>query len=333
MTENQLFIPIDDAADTDGTRPWPPNATTPAYANANIRISSSFGTDTKAYAGRDNNVIVRVKNRGPETRKNVSVQAWLFDPGIGMSSPGDAVKRFGNAGNPQDIKKDELVTFFMTPVWHPDPTELGGEPQKHFCLMANTFQQGGGEGQEVPVTSTEPLHPDKDPHHGQCNIMLVPAPQGGGGGTSKNIPTTTYPPPEFAAATLGASTRYLVRADHVTTKPDAGQLDVLRTHSGIVPNGDGTSVGGLSLMTSRGPVPITLSSVAPGFDLRSELIPGLDTPFTFAEGRPNKIPTDIVVRLPEGAPIGSLHVFDLGLWTDRGDMVGSGLRIMTLVTE
>ncbi|AYV32063.1 hypothetical protein EES41_35510 [Streptomyces sp. ADI95-16] len=321
MPGNDLYIPIDDSADGGTERPYPTDRATKPWENANIRIQPEGGTEsTSAHAGRKNTVIVRVKNKGQEVMTGVQAQAWVFDPGIGEMTKENAYDWFDNAGNAQTIKPGEKATFRMTP-WNA-PSFGDGVTEKHFCLRANTYQVDG-EGERVTRTAGT-LKPDTDAHQGQCNITLVTAPQGQG--TSQKVPTTTFPPP-------GGDPVYMLRADHVTTKPDVGELAVLKAHGGIVPNGGETSVGGLSLMTSRGPVPITLSSVAPGFDVRSEFIPGFDTPFTFAEGRPDKIPTDIVVHIPEDAAIGSLHVFDVGLWTERGDMVGSGLRVLTLVTE
>ncbi|MER5199996.1 hypothetical protein ACWD3J_41575 [Streptomyces sp. NPDC002755] len=324
-----LYIPVEDA--DDGTqRPYPTNTGTPPWASANIRISYLGVEGTKAYAQKDNKVVVRVKNKGAQSMANVKVQAWVFEPGIGMNRPGDAIFPFTYEGT-QTLDPNARATFTMKEAWNPGPEVLGGAAEKHFCLMANVYQAGGAnpEGKELLYTNTDPSNKvdvDNNQHHGQCNIVLLPASQApSGGGTNSKVPTTTFPP-------RGGSAEFRVRADHVTTKPEASQLAVLKAHPGIVPGG-GTAPGGLSLMTSKGPVPITLSTETPGFDLRSEVIPGLDTPFRFSEDRPDKIPTDIEVRLPEGAPLGSLHIFDLGLWTERGDLVGGALRVMILVTE
>lgn len=324
MPGNDLYIPIDDIADNGTERPYPSDRATKPWENANIRIKPEGGMEgTSAYAGKLNTVIVRVKNRGQTEMVGVQAQAWVFDPGFGEMTKESAKGTFGNAGNAQSIKPGEKATFLMTP-WNA-PELDGGVASKHYCLMANTYQEGGAnEGTKITRTAGT-LHPDDDAHQGQCNITLVPAP--GGSGTYNKVPTTTFPPRG------GTQAEFVLRADHVTTKPDTGELDVLRAHGGIVPNGQGSSVGGLSLMTSRGPVPLTISSVAPGLDVRSEFIPGFDTPFTFAEDRPDKIPTDIVIHIPEDAALGSLHIVDVGLWTERGDMVGSGLRVLTLVTE
>ncbi|MEU3750530.1 MULTISPECIES: hypothetical protein [Streptomyces] len=321
MPGNDLYIPIDDAADDGTLRPYPTDRATKSWENANIRIQPEGGAPgTSAHAGKKNTVIVRVKNKGPVPMTNVQAQAWVFDPGFGDMTKERALDWFGNAGSAQTIDPGQMGTFRMTP-W--DAPSLGdGVTEKHYCLRANTYQVNG-EGAEVTRT-VGTLNPDADAHQGHCNITLVKVQQSQG--TNQKVPTTTFPP-------RGGSQEFVLRADHVTTKPDVGELEVLRAHGGIVPSGHGSSVGGLSLMTSRGPVPLTLGTVAPGFDVRSELIPGFDTPFTFAEDRPDKIPTDIVVRIPEDAPLGSLHVFDLGLWTERGDMIGSGLRVLTLVTE
>lgn len=323
MPGNDLYIPIDNTADDGTQRPYPTDRATKPWENANVRIRPEGATtdSTSAHAGKKNTVVVRVKNKGPAEMAGVQAQAWVFDPGIGAMTKENALAWFNNAGNAQKILPGQTATFFMTP-W--DAPDLGGAAEKHYCLMANTYQEGGANEGEKVTRTVGSLHPDTDAHQGQCNITLVTAP--GGGGTYNKVPTTTYPPP-------GGSQEFVLRGDHVTTKPDAGELDVLRAHRGIVPSGHGSSVGGLSLMTSRGPVPLTISSVAPGLDVRSEFIPGFDTPFTFADDRPDKISTDIVVHIPEDAAIGSLHVVDLGLWTERGDMVGSGLRVLTLVTE
>ncbi|MFI1812900.1 hypothetical protein ACH414_21475 [Streptomyces sp. NPDC020422] len=320
-----LYIPVEDA-DDGSQRPYPTNTPTPPWAGANVRILCNGKEGTEAYARHDNTIVVRVKNKGSQPMQNVTAQAWVFDPGIGMGRPGQAIHRCDTEQPIQEIAAGGVATYFMTKPWHPETGDLGGADRKHFCLMANVYQKNG-EGQELLYTDPNAvLDVDHNQHHGQCNIMLLPADQAppGGGGTNSKVPTTTYPP-------RGGNAEFMIRAEHVTTKPGESQLALLRGHPGVVPGG-GTVPGGLSLMTSKGPVPITLGTETPGFDLRSELIPGLDTPFRFAEDRPDKIPTDIEVRLPEGAPLGSLHVFDLGLWTERGDLVGAGLRVMILVT-
>ncbi|MFE7546760.1 hypothetical protein [Streptomyces gardneri] len=322
-----LYIPVEDM--DDGTqRPYPTNTPTPAWAGRNVRILCNGKEDTKAYAENDNTIVVRVMNKGAQAMQNVTAQAYVFDPGIGMMGrPGDAVHRCDTNQTAQDIAANSMATFFMKAPWHPHTPDLEGATEKHFCLMANVYQKGGEGAELVYTDQNAALDVDHNQHHGQCNIMLLPASQAppGSGGYNPKVPTTTYPP-------RGGNPEYQVRAEHVTTKPEESQLALLRGHPGVVPGG-GTAPGGLILMTSKGPVPITVSTETPGFDLRSELIPGLDTLFRFAEDRPNKISTDIEVRLPEGAPLGSLHVFDLGLRTERGDLVGSGLRVMILVTE
>ncbi|MFE2323345.1 hypothetical protein ACFXD5_05365 [Streptomyces sp. NPDC059385] len=324
MTDN-LYIPVEGV--DDGTqRPYPPNPN-PAWNGVSLRFIYNGIEDVKAYIGKDNQILVRVKNRGDQAMDNVTVQAYVFQSGFGFGYPGYAIHRC-DVDQPQQTVGGHggTATFFMKGPWKPLDTD--GAADKHFCLLANVYQVGG-EGKALDYQDPNAvLDVDHNQHHGQCNIVVLPASQApaGSGGTSSKVPTTTFPP-------RGGSAEFSVRAETVTTKPSESQLALLRGRPGVVPGGGPTALGGLSLTTSRGPVPITLGTGTPAFELRSEVIPGLDTPFRFSEGRREPIPTDIEVRLPEGAPLGSLHVFDVGLRTERGDLAGSGLRVMILVTE
>lgn len=319
-----LYIPVEEA--DDGTqRPYPPTAPTPAWAGQNVRLRCNGKEDTKAYIGLDNTLVVRVKNKSDQAMDNVTAQAYVFASGFGFGYPGYAEHRCDVEQTVQSVGAHGTATFLMKPPWKPKDTD--GAPDKHFCLLANVYQKGG-EGKELLYNDPNAvLDVDHNLHHGQCNITVLPASQAppGSGGTSSKVPTTTFPP-------RGGTAEFTVRAEHVTTKPEESQLSLLRVHPGVVAGGS-SAVGGLSLMTSKGPVPLTLGTETPRFALHSDVIPGLDTPFRFADGPRDKIPTDIEVRLPEGAPLGSLHVFDVGLRTERGDLAGSGLRVMILVTE
>ncbi|MEU6928760.1 hypothetical protein AB0A05_06310 [Streptomyces sp. NPDC046374] len=325
MTDN-LYIPVED---TDGgtQRPYPPNPN-PSWNGENLRFNYNGIPDVKAYIGKDNPILVRVKNKGDQPMDNVTVQAYVFQSGFGFGYPGYAIHRCDIDQPKQTVAAHSMATFFMKEPWKPGDTD--GAPDKHFCLLANVYQdQAGGEGKRLLYEDPNAvLDVDHNQHHGQCNIVVAPASQAppGSGGTSSKVPTTTFPP-------RGGSAEFSVRAETVTTKPDESQLALLRVRPGVVPGGGADALGGLSLTTSKGPVPITLGTGTPAFELRSEVIPGLDTPFRFSEGRREPIPTDIEVRLPEGTPLGSLHVFDVGLRTERGDLAGSGLRVMILVTE
>ncbi|GEB61288.1 hypothetical protein [Streptomyces gardneri] len=320
-----LYIPVE--ATDDGTqRPYPANAPTPPWLGQNLRFTYNGVPDTKAYIGKKNNIVIGVKNKGDQPMDNVTVQAYVFAAGFGFGYPGYAAFRCDVDQPIQTVGAHSMATFVMKEPW--EPVDTDGAPDKHYCILANVYQVGG-EGKLLDYQDEHAvLDVDHNQHHGQCNIVVVPAPPPppGGGGTTSKVPTTTFPP-------RGGNSEYMVRAEPVTTKPEESQLSLLRVRPGVAPGGGDTALGGLSLMTSKGPVPITLGTGTPGFDLRSELIPGLDTLFRFPEGPRDAIPTDIEVRLPEGAPLGSLHVFDVGLRTERGDLAGSGLRVMILVTE
>ncbi|MFS8197499.1 hypothetical protein ACLVWQ_02310 [Streptomyces sp. CWNU-52B] len=330
---DRLVIPIDGT--DNGSRPWPDTNTTKTWDNNSLWLRTftdpqhphdpNYPVDSNTTrVGEETTVMVRVRNKGSDPALGVKIQAWLFPPGFGEMKTSSAYMGF-DLTPARDIPAGTTLDIRVPPIWKPSEPEYQRTSGGHFCIAANCYQSdtvANPEGKLLGVNDT--VRPSTDQHHAQRNIVLLPAPQGSG--TSSKVPTTTYPPP-------GGSQQYLVSAEHVTTKPSAGQLAMLVHHPGIVATEADLARGEISLNTSRGPVPVTVGTEPPGFTLRSDHIPGLDTLFGFAADRPDRVDTDIVVERPKDAPVGSLHTFDLALWSERGDMIGSALRVMLLVTE
>ncbi|MFF0430707.1 hypothetical protein ACFYU9_00560 [Streptomyces sp. NPDC004327] len=327
-----LFIPIDYSLNgpgsDDGTqRPW--NGSPVWYANNSIWVDP--GVD-KAQIDQETHVKVRVSNKGDTLMKAVTVDAWFFVPGIGDMSPSSALKRFSSGQ--LDIKAGESVVFTAdaSPVWKPSDPELAKTQGGHGCIIANCYQSdevvANPEG--APVGETTPVDPTVDQHLGQRNITLVKVSQDDAPAPQK-VPYTTFPPrggnPEVMVNASPANPR-IDRIDPTSEFVLASQEGIEAFEAGM----DGGS--GLNLITSGGPVEIRPSTDPPSFELSAEGMPReLGTRFRFDEGRPDQIDSEIMVRLPANAEIGSLHTFDLGMYDADDVLIGSGLRVLVLVTE
>ncbi|MFD9724987.1 hypothetical protein [Streptomyces sp. NPDC059072] len=326
-----FFIPMD--GNDGGSRPWPDSNTTKFWDNNGLCIRTyPIAGDRSRYEDGNTTrvdletvVKVKVQNKTSNLIQGVRVQAYLFSPGYGPSmTPSAKYKPFDEAP-PTDIPGGQAVEIVAPPVWKPTTTELGmTSATAHFCVAANVYTTGpNAEG--ALLAENQPFEPVKNAHHAQRNIVLREASHGPG--TSSKVPTTQYPPPG------GGDTMFRVSTEHVTTKPSESQLAMLVHHPGVVATEAGIARGEISLTTSGGLVPITVGTEPSAIALRSDLVPGLDTLFSLPPDRPDRIDTDLVVDLPEGAPLGSLHTFDIALWSERGDMLGCPLRVMILVTE
>ncbi|MEU6975400.1 MULTISPECIES: hypothetical protein [unclassified Streptomyces] len=324
MTDH-LYIRMSDT--DDGVRPWPDSNTPKFWDNDGLWIRTFpdpnhpqdhvDGNTTRV--GLKTLVMVRVKNKGPELMQDVRIQAYLFPPGFGAMTP-SAKQAVFNLAPPTNINPGAVVEIEVPPQWTPLDSDYQKTSGGHFCIAANVYTSTDGK----EVGAFETFEPVNNAHHAQRNLVLNDAPHGPG--TSSKVPTTQYPPPV-------SDMLYLVTAEHVTTKPSPGQLDMLVHHPRVVSTEAGLARGEVGLSTSSGTVPITVGTEPPVFGLSSDFIPGLDTRFRFAPDRPDRIDTDLIVDLPKDAPLGSLYTFDIALWSERGDMVGCPLRVMLLVTE
>ncbi|MFD5887266.1 hypothetical protein ACFWHQ_15010 [Streptomyces sp. NPDC060334] len=327
MTDN-FYIPMD--GDDSGARPWPDTNTTKFWDNNGLWIRtfpvpgdrSRHDDGNTTRVGLETLVMVRVTNKVDALIKNLRIQAYLFPPGFGAMTP-SAKQAVFDLAPPRDIPGQSTVEIEVPPTWTPGEPDYQKTSGGHFCIAANIYTLGQGSEGKL-LGADELFEPVTNAHHAQRNIILKEAQHGSG--TSSKVPTTQYPPP-------GGDTMFRVSAEHVTTKPGEGRLAMLVHHPRVVSTEAGIARGEISLSTSGGPVPITVGTEPPAITLRSDLIPGLDTLFSFAPDRPDRIDTDLVVDLPKDAPLGSLHTFDIALWSERGDMVGCPLRVMILVTE
>ncbi|ALO05888.1 hypothetical protein AQF52_0288 [Streptomyces venezuelae] len=327
MADN-FYIPMS-GSDT-GARPWPDTNTPRHWDNDGLKIRTFPNPDDRTrhddgnttQVGLETRVLVRVTNRTNAPIGNLRIQACLFPPGYGAMTP-DAKWRLFDQASRTDIPASATVDIEVSPSWTPSDTEYQRTSEGHYCMAANVYTTGtNAEG--VQLATDKPFEPVTNAHHAQRNLVLNDVSHGPG--TSSKVPTTQYPPP-------GGDTMFRVSTEHVTTKPSDSQLAALVRHPRVVATEEGIARGEVSLSTSGGLVPVTVATEPSAIALRSDLVPGLDTLFSFAPDRPDRIETDLVVDLPKDAPLGSLHTFDIALWTERGDMVGCPLRVMTLVTE
>ncbi|MFI8961904.1 hypothetical protein ACIGO8_07295 [Streptomyces sp. NPDC053493] len=326
-----LYIPIDfglnGPGNDNGNRPWQgPQA---FYDNASIWLDPRTNV---AHVGEATHVKVRISNRGGQTMKAVTVQAWSFVPGIGNMSPSSAIQTFESGMGDVPAGSSLVFTCDASPVWHPSTEELAKTTNGHMCIIANCFQSDEfvPDPEGGPVPNARPVDPVGDQHQGQRNIQIVQVQQDAVS-EPQHVHYSTYTPPVEHTPHTGP---YLVSATHNLRELDPAGILALRGHEGFSIDSDTVIAnGGLNLLTSGGPRKILPSTEPPTFELRAPGMPGLGEAFHFAEDRPVMIDSEMVVQLPRDAEVGSLHTFDIGLKDDKGYLVGSGLTVMMLVTE
>lgn len=336
MTGN-LFIPVDFGLKTPGQpgvdngtqRPWPGNQPI-WYSNNSIWLDP--GVDA-ATIGQPTSVKVRVSNKGTQAMKFVMVEAWFFIPGIGAMTPQGSFQTF--ASGHADVPAGGSTEFICnaSPVWVPSDTDMAKTDGGHACIIANCFQDAefvdNPEGGPVDITHT--VAPNGDQHQGQRNIHFVKV-QKAAASAPQHVHYNTYPPVD------SGSHEYLVSATHVNPRIerfDPTTAFVLESQEGVETFDNGVDRGsGFNLITSEGPVEIKPSTAPLTFELRTEGMPReLGTRFRFEADRADQIESEMTFQLPSDPEVGSLHSFDIGMWDENDELVGSGLRVLVLVTE
>ncbi|MEE1801928.1 hypothetical protein PUR57_25110 [Streptomyces sp. JV176] len=336
MTGN-LFISMDFGLNTpeqpgtdDGTqRPW--TSDKPIwYSNNSIRLDP--GVDI-ATVDQPTHIKVRVSNKGAQVMKSVMVEAWFFIPGIGDMKPPGAFHTFVSGLADVPAGGSTVFTCDTDPVWVPSDTDLAKTNGGHACIIANCFQSDEfvADPEGRPVDINQPVASNGDQHQGQRNIQIIKV-QKAVASAPQRVTYTTYPP------TSSSHHEYLVSATHVNPgieRFDPTTESVLVSQEGVEAFETGVNGGsGLNLITSGGPVEIRPATDPPTFELRTEGMPReLGTRFRFEEDRADQIDSEVIVQLPPDAEVGSLHSFDLGMWADNGELVGSGMHVLVLVTE
>lgn len=338
MTQGNLYVAVDygrsggDAVDR-GERPWT-REDPPFWANASIWLTPGI---TKAKVGQPSFIHVRVSNNGDLPMEAVRLQTFLFPAYAGVPwTFGQATKNIGSAEGPippgrgTDAPGDANVV--TVGPWTPLPSELRGDG--HMCVIANIHQSFDGEvpnpeGVEIKSSTPNPFQPNADQHQGQRNIVLEPATQQAVAAPVR-VSYTTRPP------VLTALPReLLVKAEPFEFDGfSADELFVLALHEGIEVTGPAAGSGRneVLLSTSQGKERVTRCTDLMSVSLKAEGIPGLDQTFLRDEKLPDELLSELEVQLAEDAPVGSLHTVDVTL-EDADGPIGSGLRVMILVTE
>ncbi|MEU7515544.1 hypothetical protein AB0B13_26605 [Streptomyces sp. NPDC042898] len=336
-----------------GSRPWTRDDP-PFWANASIWLEPGI---TKATVGDPSFIRVRVSNRGSQIMNSVRVQAFIYPASIGVPPTfGTATKIFSapthippGAGT-NDPDDAHIVRFGP---WTPQPAELQGDG--HMCLIANVYQSEDDvavpDPGSAPITATEGFNPNGEQHQGQRNIILQPARQPAVSQPVKVQYTTRPEPPSSHPRQYkvmaepfefdGFSPDELLILSQVkeieftkpSTKPGTDPASGPGTDRGTdTASVFGSDYGEPVLKTSYGTERVTRATSRMSFSLKAEGIPGLDQTFERDEKMGDTVLSELEVQLDPDAPVGSLHTFDLSL-NDEKDRVGSGLRVMILVTE
>ncbi|MFD8971211.1 MULTISPECIES: hypothetical protein [unclassified Streptomyces] len=338
-----------------GARPWA-REDPPFWANASIWLEPGI---TKARVGEPTFIRVRVSNRSGQIMKAVRVQTFLYPASIGV--PPTFATSIKNNANPVDIPPgagtndpdDAHIVRFNG--WTPQPGDLQGDG--HMCLIANVYQSEDEVASPDPgskeITATDGFNPNGEQHQGQRNIILEQARQPA---VSQSQPVrvqyTTRPespsahPRQYKVMAEpfefdGFSPDEIMVLSQVReiefTKPPTEPATGPGTDPGIDPGTDPASVfgsdpGELVYKTSYGHERVTRATSRMSFSLKAEGIPGLNETFERDEKMGDLVASELEVQIDPDAPVGSLHTFDLSL-NDEKERVGSGLRVMILVTE
>ncbi|MFC9860978.1 MULTISPECIES: hypothetical protein [unclassified Streptomyces] len=338
MGEGNLYVSVDYGRATgpavdDGTRPWT-REDPPFWANASIWLEP--GID-KAKVGQPSFIHVRVSNKSRQEMKNVQVQTFIFTPTVGVPVTfNDCIKNNGAklgipSGSGTNAADDGNVVKIGP--WTPGPGDLKGDG--HMCLIANVFQTEEGAfplppdpgSHEIVSQDENPFNPNGDPHQCQRNIQLLPATQQAIQQPVKVVYTTRPSSPTVHPRA------YQIKMDLVDIDGfTADELFILSRQREIEFTGSESKDGELRLKTSWGTERIARGPRPLSFDLKAEGIPGLGQTFERDARMPQEIPSELEVQIDPEAPVGSLHTFDITLH-DEKELVGSGLRVMVLVTE
>ncbi|MFE1546171.1 hypothetical protein [Streptomyces sp. NPDC058718] len=343
-----------------GARPWS-REDPPFWANASIWLEPGI---TKARVGEPTFIRVRVSNRSGQIMKAVRVQTFLYPASIGV--PPTFATSIKNNANPVDIPPgagtndpdDAHIVRFNG--WTPQPGDLQGDG--HMCLIANVYQSEDEVASPDPgskeITATDGFNPNGEQHQGQRNIILEQARQPAISHSQPvNVSYSTRPPVqsehprqykvmaepfEFDGFSpdevLVLSQVRDIELTKPSTKPPTDPATGPGTDPSIDPGTDPASVfgsdfGELVLKTSYGTERVTRARSRMSFELKADGIPGrLGESFLRDEKMADVVASELSVQIDPDAPVGSLHTFDLSLQDDK-ERIGSGLRVMILVTE
>ncbi|MEU2604078.1 hypothetical protein [Streptomyces albus] len=336
---DDLYLSIDfgtnngPGTDDGKTRPW--NGAAPFYTNTSIWVDPGYD---KAEVGRTTTVKVRVSNRGAQTVPSVVVQAWLFEPQIGVWTPGTGLP-FVSSGSTDippgsgtlSASDSHVVTCRADPDWVPTQEQLD-RTKAHMCIIANCYSdEVSGEGGPAPADIG--LEPATNPRQGQRNIALVKVQQAAAS-EPQSVPYYTSPPHTEPGPHGPYLRDLLITSQQVAVSNVIGVSELLALANlpeVKVPEG-GFTKGELLLRTSYGTKPIRPHLAPMRFGLKAEGIPDLGQRFRLDPDERERVPCHLEFHFGEGADVGSLQIFDVTLHTEK-EVIGAGLRVIALVTE
>lgn len=193
-------------------------ATNPPFWDNNSLWLVGGPSQTSVKVGNQVQVKTRVTNNGENQLGAVHIQAWVFQPFVGLAQPGQAITALQETNGLPD---GSLITFSgsLANLAHgsgadvPDPhvaiastpsgTGYWGASQKeldtyggHLCLVANVYtsQEGKLLNTEDYFATTSYVDSNgvtqpRDGHHGQRNIALLPSAQ-----PQQVMPFQVHPP-------------------------------------------------------------------------------------------------------------------------------------------
>ncbi|HEY9294400.1 MAG TPA: hypothetical protein VIP98_24220 [Microlunatus sp.] len=212
----------------NGTRPYT-GTNPPFWDNASIWLDGGAGvTQTSTHVGTDTSVRVRVTNSGTSAVSFVSVDAYLLDPFVGITSPAQAIRSFNGTvvtaspGSGGSSPTDSHVALCQLPgevPWKPTATELANSTGGHLCLIANVYADGDGK----VLGSSDPFDVANNAHHGQRNIALLASTQ-----KMQNLKIKVMPGPDGQATLLD------LHALNSKTAIGMGENWLLRSRANVV---------------------------------------------------------------------------------------------------
>lgn len=163
----------------NGSRPY--TGSTPLWNNASIFMDGG-PSQTETNVGTPTTVRVRVSNSSQAAVEDVTVDAYVMSPFVGLTNPALAVRRLrgfsasiapgsGNSsGNDPHIVVCKIQDPVQGPIpWTPTNDDLATTQSGHLCLVANAYADG--DGASIPDGGSFDVV--NDPHQGQRNIHLL----------------------------------------------------------------------------------------------------------------------------------------------------------------
>lgn len=325
---NDLFLQVD-PGDT-GVRPY--KQCQDFWKNQSIwmegvdQVNNPTPDQTTTQVGLPTKVRVRVRTMGNQKVPFVKVQAWVLDPQVGIAHPGQAIETMSSFGPNavQDVDPGINGAVFDCGPWTPTQSQLSGSVGGHLCLAANAYQDPNLadpplDGKQLQAADTFDMC--NNAHQGQRNILLSPAKQGV---APPQVAFVVHPPPGQQPATVSVTKLLSTQALH------PNERFLLNSHRDI----------GFRRVNGRNKLFITLpdgrlerlgfSRFKPHFNLHLPQF-GIGRAVR-VDGLASQTSATLDLGLTGEEPVGHVHAFDIVQHTADGRQIGSGLRVLTVVT-